>query len=65
MITMKSKCNKDTLCVDCTSTCTYAGQIGADCPKYKCDNDKPMDCQNCKWIQEYINILRNDLRKQK
>lgn len=65
-MTLKSTCNKQTLCVDCMSTtCPHAGHLIADCPKYKCDNDILHDCLNCKWMKEYITIARNDLRKQK
>lgn len=65
MIKLISTCNKNTLCVDCTSTtCSHAGEISADCPKYKCDNEIPLDCENCQWIKDYINITRNELRKQ-
>ena len=59
-------CNRDSLCVDCTSTeCQHAGDIGADCPKYTCDNDKPHDCNHCEWMKSYIRIARNELRKKK
>ena len=65
MIKLISTCNKNTLCVDCTSTTySHAGEISADCPKYKCDNKIPLDCENCQWIKDYINITRNELRKQ-
>lgn len=63
-ITMSS-CTKKSLCVDCDSkTCHRAGDIGADCPKYKCDNDIPNDCENCQWIREYVQVMRKEYRKQ-
>lgn len=54
---------RDTLCVDCASReCSHAGDKGADCPKYNCDNPVPYDCKHCAYIDGYIRIMRNELR---
>lgn len=59
-----SLCTKHSLCVDCDSkTCFRAGDIGADCPKYSCDNTPPNDCENCQWIKDYVQIMRKEYRK--
>lgn len=52
-----SICNKDCFCVNCDSTtCLRAGDIGADCPKYHCDNQ--MDCENCEFIKNLVNTKK-------
>ena len=50
---MFSECTRDNLCVDCDDKeCTHAGNIEADCPKWKCDNETG-DCNNCAFIRQY------------
>lgn len=52
-------CTKNTLCADCKDTnCTHAGKLMADCPKYKCDNDVLLDCDNCKFIRQFVKNAR-------
>lgn len=54
-----SVCNRDNLCVDCDSeTCLRAGDIGADCPKWKCDNPNGSDCEDCAFIKEFVEEMR-------
>ena len=54
---------KNTLCADCDSrTCAHAGDKGADCPKYSCDNEPKGDCAHCAYIDGYIRIMRNKIR---
>lgn len=54
-----TRCNKPGLCVDCKDNeCHHAGDIGADCPKWKCDNDKPQDCTHCNFIKSYVKDFR-------
>lgn len=58
-----STCTKNTLCVDCKdTTCLHAGKISADCPKYKCDNDVLLDCENCKFIRQLIKTIRKNAK---
>lgn len=59
-------CNRaNVLCCDCPDTsCTHAGDKGADCPKYTCDNPIPHDCAHCAYIDGYIRIIREKYRKQ-
>lgn len=57
-------CSKQTLCMDCKDkSCSHAGDKGADCPKYKCDNPTPNDCNHCEYIENYARIMRNKYRK--
>lgn len=54
---------RDILCTDCgEASCAHAGDKGADCPKYNCDNPVPNDCNHCKYIDNYIRIMRGRLR---
>lgn len=56
------ECNRDNLCVDCDSTtCLRAGDIGADCPKWVCDNVPYGECENCEFIKEYAESYRKEL----
>ena len=52
------ECTRKTSCYHCDDTkCHHAGDLSADCPKYKCDNhngDGYMDCEHCDFIHEYI-----------
>lgn len=46
-------CRKNNSCYSCKSEiCMRAGDIGADCPKYRCDMDG--DCEHCDFVKEYI-----------
>lgn len=59
MVTIR-ECERDNLCVDCDNLeCLGAGDVGADCPKYHCDNDVVLDCENCTFIREYQQAMRN------
>ncbi len=54
----------DTTCYDCPDTaCLHAGDKGADCPKYTCDNAVPHDCGHCSYIDGYIRIMRQNYRQ--
>lgn len=49
-----SECTRTNFCVNCDDPdCIHAGDIGADCPKWKCDNDPIMDCARCEFLKEY------------
>ena len=53
-----SECRRNNLYVDCDdSECLNAGNIGADCPKWVCD--MPNVCDQCLWIREYVQRVRN------
>lgn len=53
-----SVCNRDNLCVDCDDKeCHHAGDIGADCPKWKCDHPFG-DCENCAFIKKFVEEMR-------
>lgn len=55
-----SECNRDNLCVDCDDKkCNHCGDIGADCPKYQCDNDITLDCNHCAFIKDYQEKFRD------
>lgn len=55
-----SLCGRKNLCVDCDSnTCLKAGDIGADCPKWRCDNNVLGNCDNCEFIKEYVEEVRS------
>ena len=57
---MIKECKRDNLCVDCDDPeCLHAGEIGADCPKWHCDNDQRHDCENCTFIKFYVNDVRS------
>lgn len=48
-----NRCTRPNFCADCDDPhCIFAGDIGADCPKWKCDNPI-MDCENCEFLMEY------------
>ena len=48
-----SECTRKGFCVYCDDPhCIHAGDIEADCPKWKCDNPT-MDCENCEFLKEY------------
>ena len=57
MITI-TECHRNNLCVDCDdSRCGHAGDIGADCPKWRCDMPE-YECEDCPWIREYVKRAR-------
>jgi len=50
-------CNKDSFCKDCKDEeCLHAGEIIADCPKWKCDQST--SCKTCNFIQDYYNSFK-------
>jgi hypothetical protein len=54
-------CTRKNLCVDCDyKKCINCGEARADCPKYKCDNDKPLDCENCVFLKGYVADMRRE-----
>ena len=54
MVTLK-ECKRANLCVDCDDPeCLRAGDIGADCPKWECDNTVKNDCENCEFIRGWL-----------
>ena len=58
MLTLTT-CHEQKLCVDCKNkSCMHAGQVQADCPKYRCDNKNPNDCENCEFIKTYAKTMR-------
>lgn len=58
------KCTRQNTCYDCDNEkCTWHGDKGADCPKYKCDRD--MDCEHCEFIDEFIEEERKKYARQK
>ncbi len=55
------ECTRDNFCFECDNkNCVFCGDIGAECPKYKCDMPEPMryECEKCPWIRNYINKLK-------
>ena len=58
MLTM-ADCHRPTTCYDCTEeSCLFHGDKGADCPKYHCDNAVLNDCENCSFIDAFIDDMR-------
>ena len=58
MIKIKT-CTRDNLCVDCDNTkCLHAGNIEADCPKWRCDNGHK--CGECEFIRKYQDAIRTE-----
>jgi hypothetical protein len=54
-----TKCHKDNFCKDCKDKeCIHAGEIIADCPKWKCDNH--FKCEECNFIKEYYTSLKKE-----
>ena len=52
-------CTKDVLCVDCKDRkCIRSGDKGADCPKWKCDNEYTLECNRCAFIDDFIKRMR-------
>ena len=53
MVTI-TECTRTNFCADCDDPhCIHAGDVEADCPKWKCDNDPTMDCERCEFLKEY------------
>lgn len=51
------ECHRVNWCVDCDDNkCLHHGKIGADCPKWECDNENILDCENCDFIKELYEI---------
>ena len=51
-------CERRNTCYDCSNEkCWRHGDKGADCPKYRCDNQNGYDCDNCEFIDEYIEYI--------
>ena len=49
-----SECTRPNFCADCDDPgCIHAGDVEADCPKWKCDNGSIMDCERCEFLKEY------------
>ena len=59
MITLR-ECTRQTTCYDCDSKiCNGAGDKGADCPKYHCDNPLGIgNCDECRFIDVFIEKMR-------
>lgn len=59
-----SECKRNNLCVDCDNTrCHFQGKKLSDCPKWKCDRPGGMDCDNCTFIDGYIDLMRHQQEK--
>ena len=60
------ECTKKIPCIDCDNVkCWFQGKKESDCPKYRCDRPKgfKLDCDNCEFINEYINDMRKAASK--
>ena len=56
-----SECTRKTTCYDCgNTTCYFNGKKESDCPKYGCDNGKPYDCEDCNFIDKFIEEERKE-----
>lgn len=54
------ECTRKTTCYDCDNEdCFWSKKKIADCPKMECDNDDKYACNNCKFIDEFIEEERN------
>ena len=52
-------CGCDQPCVDCTNKgCWFYGEKEPNCPKYTCDRVGGKDCENCAFIDAYIENMR-------
>jgi hypothetical protein len=62
-----NECHRHTLCIDCDSkTCQRSrDDKGNDCPKWICDNVVLQDCDNCAFIDEYIQVMRKQYRAER
>lgn len=62
MITL-SKCTRQNTCYDCDNeSCWNHGDKEADCPKYRCDNEKFLDCDHCSFIDGFIEEMREEYK---
>lgn len=53
------ECHKKCFCKDCTDEkCVHSGNIRADCPKYRCNNEVWEDCSQCEFIKEYYKEVK-------
>lgn len=60
----KAFCNQSVLCVDCQDPkCAFGGKAIFDCPKYDCDNDELYKCEQCDFMKEYQEKMRNAYKK--
>ena len=58
-----SKCTRQNTCYDCDNKkCRHHGKKEADCPKYKCDNKKLLDCDHCSFIDWFIEEMREEYK---
>ena len=58
------ECTRDNFCFECDNeNCAHHGDIGADCPKYRCDQQD--DCEHCEWIRGLIKEIKEDMRDDK
>ena len=65
MITI-TECTRQNTCYDCDDKkCTGHGDKGADCPKYRCDNEILDDCEHCEFINGFIEEERKMYARQK
>lgn len=59
---MVSECKRNNLCVDCDNKeCWLAGDIQADCPKYRCAFE--YGCERCGFIKRYAERMRETYGK--
>ena len=59
-------CEMKNTCYDCNSDrCALRGKKESDCPKYRCDNPVPDDCDNCSFINMYIDMERKRYKEEK
>lgn len=62
MFTLK-ECTRKNLCVDCDDKeCYHAGQLIADCPKYRCDRNGVLfeHCESCSFLRKYQEEMRKN-----
>ena len=65
MLTM-NECTRKNTCYDCDDKkCIFKGKKESDCPKYTCDNVKQNDCENCDFINLYIDMERKWYQEEK
>ena len=63
MVTI-TECTRPNFCADCDDPhCIHAGDVAADCPKWKCDNDPIMDCERCEFLKEYKREVTNEPKR--
>ena len=54
-----NECTRDNLCVDCDDDrCIFQAKKESDCPKWRCDMPKGIDCEHCEFIDEFISEMR-------